>query len=245
MGKLHVIIHVIGTVVTNKLMRKMWSFTGHHSHHKDQKVDAKNPTVTFVQQFLKIVELNKVKAGNDIVLSETHQWSAATLLFITNEHSDGYTIHHCPSPMKLRHARQLPIHLSAKWLASQWLSAAVIMIIYFSPASLLLFPLLFQPKTQQLARGQTTRSIMFYMIAQVLSTTGLVPPGAPMSSQTSLPGRFQTSHFPIKQRAFFTAVSPHSRTDINTLTLTELFATWEWMTKSWIWKREGSGRERR
>lgn len=125
-----------------------------------------------------------------------------------NTQSDGYTIHHCHSPMTLRHARQPPIHLSAKWLASLWLSAAAIMAIYLSaalPFSSPYFPSCFSPKCSNRAW-----------------------PGAPASSQTSLPGRFQTSHLPIKQRAFFIAASPHSWTDVRTQALNCLPLETEW-----------------
>lgn len=67
-----------------------------------------------------------------------------------NTYSDGYTIHHRRSPMTLHHACQPPIHLSAKWPVSPWLSAAAIMIMYFSTALPSFSPyFLFQPKMQQ------------------------------------------------------------------------------------------------
>lgn len=72
---------------------------------------------------------------------------------------------------------------------------------------------------QELAKLQTIRSIMFYMNNRVQTMTGFVPAGAPMSSQTSFPGRFQTSLFPIKHRAFFMAVSLQGQTDVNTPSL--------------------------
>lgn len=52
--------------------------------------------------------------------------------------------------MTLHHACQPPIHLSAKWPASPWLSAAAIMIMYFSTALPFFSPyFLFQSETQQ------------------------------------------------------------------------------------------------
>lgn len=64
-----------------------------------------------------------------------------------NTYSDGYTVHRCPSPMTLHHACQPPIHLSAKRAASPPLSAAAIMIMYYSTALLFFSPyFLFQLK---------------------------------------------------------------------------------------------------
>lgn len=157
------------------------------------------------------------------------------LLFMTNEHCDGYTIHHCPSPMTLHHARQPPVHLSAKWLASLWLSGAAIMIIYF-PTTLLFPspyfpPSCFNPKHSNLQRVKQRDPswctwVHRWKMSQLL-----------MSSQTFLPKRFQTSPFPIKQRAIFKAVSPRSPTDSNTLTLNFRPPENE-QAKSWIWTKK-------
>ena len=174
-----------------------------------------------------------------------------TPLFVTNEHSDGYTIHHCLSPTTLHHARQPPTHLSAKWLASLWLSAAAVMIIDFT-AALLFFAHLISPcpVSHQNAATCTGSNLQIHHHKRERASVehdGSCPTrGTDVVTHTHRPPQRENSDFTLSHLTgsiFHSSVSTQPLW--HRLALSQLFATWGWVTKSSIRKRGWSGRERR